>query len=918
MEGGNNVETLNYGDSTIKDPGVTVKDAGKTVVDPGTTVKDADKTVVESGKTVIGANGIVYGSVYGSDAGVRAVPSKNASIAIGLSASTSASESAFRGYEIIDEFPAKGTEADIYLVTRGEREFVLKLYRRGMNPGVGVLEKVRTLCETFPEHIVKIYDCGYDDNTARWYEIQEHARYGSLKAYLKGKPDDSSMERIITEISEALRALHNNNVLHLDLKPSNILVRSDSPLNLIFTDFGISSILDPELSKKLTVVKGTPLYWSPESFTGVVGKATDWWSLGIIILELTIGRHPFSGLDPNVIMYTLSTKGIEVPEEAGPRYGLLLRGLLTRDPKKRWGYDQVGAWLRGNTDIAVHYDAGERGKNRFAVPFTTQDSGYYSMEDLVESFIESEDSWEDSSTYIQRGYLSKWLNKNDAFGMSVRLEKIMEKTQADPDLSIVTIVYTFNKSLPFSFYGHLVTPRNLLICVSRVANGKSTRGESLIVDNLLSGKLFEYYRQYLHLTGQGTAGELYSILSTLDRAFSGSLEYEKKLDRILFLEVLLDPDKYILPSDIKDNLTAHIDFIGENHGGFITRQDYAYLSGTYIVPEEIKNYLLSNEAGKYVSAVKLLKKVHSEGLLIKPEDLESAEKQYVIPAGIVKDIGSGVTSRYVKAIKYLREIKDDGLLLKRVDYESLIARFIIPMSLQKEILSEKVDLFDTAIRKLDALQKEQALLSEGDVFAIVREHPLMMAYLTEKEKAFVTQYSGEDALVFARNWIRRFASGRDYMKEYEELSRYVKNGVEVGLFPQIEMLESEFAISLEYLKPNIVFDENNSYGETTILKKFQDYTKALKSSLVRWESVDKEILSVLRQSVDGMARSIERLVEQANSRNFILGIISEAIRGALDDSSFSKICFDIYVRYQARIDEAINQFRKAVYHGGQK
>jgi hypothetical protein len=289
-----------------------------------------------------------------------------------------------------------------------------------------------------------------------------------------------------------------------------------------------------------------------------------------------------------------------------------------------------------------------------------------------------------------------------------------------------------------------------------------------------------------------------------------------------------------------------------------------------------------------------------------------------VPAELIGDVKGGDTPTYVRAVKYLKEMKDERILLKKADYESLRSKFIIPLSLHKEIMSDKLPVFDAALRRLDALAGASALLAEKDVINLSKERPLLLAYLAEKEKAFGKQYAGESAKILSHNWLRRFASGKDYMKEYEALSGYLRNGVEVELFPEIDLIDGEFSITLEYLKPNIVFDENNSYGETTILKKLQDYTKALKSALVKWDHLDRAIIAELRQKVQGMGRSIERIVEQTNSRNFILGMLSEVVRGTLDDSSFSRICFDIYVRYQFRIDGVIDEYRKETYPGGRQ
>ena len=198
---------------------------------------------------------------------------------------------------------------------------------------------------------------GKDTSSGRWFELQEYAKGGSLKDWLPGHSSPEQALLFLKEIVPALQLLHSNQVLHLDLKPSNILLRSADPLDLILADFGISSLLNNEVSRKMTQVKGTPLYWAPESFTGVVGKEADWWSIGIILLEQLMGKHPFQDLDTRVIMFSLTTRPVPIPEDLPGGFTLLIQGLLTRDPMKRWGFDQVSRWLSGEKGIPVFYNA---------------------------------------------------------------------------------------------------------------------------------------------------------------------------------------------------------------------------------------------------------------------------------------------------------------------------------------------------------------------------------------------------------------------------------------------------------------------------------------------------------------------------------------------------------------------------------
>jgi hypothetical protein len=71
--------------------------------------------------------------------------------------------------------------------------------------------------------------------------------------------------------------------------------------------------------------------------------------LGIVAYEVIKGEHPFAGANQAVISYQIITQDIALPDTAD-RYRVLLRGLLSRNPKERWGYEQVRAWLEGKIE----------------------------------------------------------------------------------------------------------------------------------------------------------------------------------------------------------------------------------------------------------------------------------------------------------------------------------------------------------------------------------------------------------------------------------------------------------------------------------------------------------------------------------------------------------------------------------------
>jgi len=272
----------------------------------------------------------------------------------------------FRKHKIIEDLPAKGGESDNYIIEYEGKKAFLKLYRKGIIPKVD-LDKIKKLFEEDKDHFVEIYEAGIDDKTQRYYEIMEYIQYGDLKNLINElsnkaiKQKESTIDKVISEIAEALKVLHNNNIIHRDLKPSNVLVRDKDKINLVLIDFGIAKQLEQDISKSgTTSFKGTMQYIAPEEISDYFGKEIDWWHLGIIAYELINGSNPFKGLTDNVIVHTLATKGVEIPKDIPQKYQILLKGLLTRDYKKRWGYEEVKRWLSGDTNVNFYYEEVEK------------------------------------------------------------------------------------------------------------------------------------------------------------------------------------------------------------------------------------------------------------------------------------------------------------------------------------------------------------------------------------------------------------------------------------------------------------------------------------------------------------------------------------------------------------------------------
>jgi Serine/threonine protein kinase len=322
----------------------------------------------------------------------------------------------FRGCKVLEELPARGGEADNYILECNGIKAFLKLYRKGLSPKVD-LKRLQEISRSYREHLVEIYDAGYDQQTGRYYEIMEYIEHGDLRSLLnqiKGKTIDKKekiIDKVVSEIAEALNVLHKNNIIHRDLKPANILIRDKDKLDLVLTDFGIARALEEDLSKvQTTGFKGTTHYMAPEELSGYFGKEIDWWHLGVIVYELVFGKHPFESLTDKVVINALVTKGIEIPQGVPEKYSLLLKGLLTRDYKKRWGYEQVKRWLSGDLNIEVHYEQAE-----------TRVEGDYDEKEWMKYGISKETNWRklglppaETKSFIKVGFgfneAKKWVD----------------------------------------------------------------------------------------------------------------------------------------------------------------------------------------------------------------------------------------------------------------------------------------------------------------------------------------------------------------------------------------------------------------------------------------------------------------------------------------------------------------------------
>jgi serine/threonine protein kinase len=181
-----------------------------------------------------------------------------------------------------------------------------------------------------------------------------------------GRLDVKLALEIATQVAAGLDAVHEQNLVHRDIKPTNIMVRlkEDRSVTAKIIDLGLAKTLDESSSEagisSPGVFVGTPEFASPELFAGVaVDIRSDLYSLGVTLWVMVTGQTPFRGT-PGEVMYQHQHSPLPLEEIEGFPQPLvvLLETLLEKDPGQR--FQDPGELLKAIPTITARIEAGRR------------------------------------------------------------------------------------------------------------------------------------------------------------------------------------------------------------------------------------------------------------------------------------------------------------------------------------------------------------------------------------------------------------------------------------------------------------------------------------------------------------------------------------------------------------------------------
>jgi len=256
-----------------------------------------------------------------------------------------------RGYRLIQKLGAT-THSSIYLAERESTgvKIVLKVLQQlpDVADGIGAfdrfLQEYEMIADIDHPNIVDIYDLGVSDDHA--HIAMEYIDAGDLKRRISAGITEPDAIKYLKQIAGALAKIHEVGILHRDLKPGNIMIRSDDSVALI--DFGLAKRM--RLRLDLTdegEIFGTPYYMSPEQGHGNgVDLRSDIYSLGVIFYEMLTGEKPFRADSAMGIIYLHAQAPIPLLGPRFAKYQALINMMLAKLPENRLqSPGEIDDWL---------------------------------------------------------------------------------------------------------------------------------------------------------------------------------------------------------------------------------------------------------------------------------------------------------------------------------------------------------------------------------------------------------------------------------------------------------------------------------------------------------------------------------------------------------------------------------------------
>lgn len=364
--------------------------------------------------------------------------------------------------------PHESQQPGIYRCVAPEGDVIVKVAPAAHPPRSDVWEK---LPELVHPNVLRTYRT--TEEGGFFFEVQEYCNGGTLADRLtRGDKSfttvtaDWVLTQFVPQAHSGLEYLHARDIVHRDVKPSNIYCQRTAGGGeiLVLGDFDISAVLDrTHTSRDTQRVAGTWYYTAPEAFPRFVDergatrstrvtRMADYYSLGVTIVELLQGTTCLHMCElPDLFDFYLQGSVVAIPENIPERLSLLLRGLLIRDRRARWGAEEVGRWLRGEVSAGDRRRINEDAAYvlpRVSHPYRLKEHSPVDLPGLADAmYREPEAATED---LMSGDILLSWIGAIDA-NKAREIRSVRERLRQKPDLALLAAIMVCDPFRPYIF-----------------------------------------------------------------------------------------------------------------------------------------------------------------------------------------------------------------------------------------------------------------------------------------------------------------------------------------------------------------------------------------------------------------------------------------------------------------------------------
>lgn len=458
------------------------------------------------------------------------------------------------GYTVISKLDTATGEADLYLCQKSGNQYVAKIYRRKVAVKDEIIQKLISIDSS---NVARVYSSGLFNGFP--VEIIPFYKNGSLQgrkySYIELK------KHIIPSLNEGLHVLHENGIIHKDLKPSNIMI-NDNGVDVSIIDFGISSVREMGNTVVVTQTGMTPEYSAPETFRNLFLIESDYYSFGITIYELFCGHTPYTNMSPEDIEKYISVQRIpcpnDMPDDLKDFIGALTYYDITNrknknNPNRRWGYDEVKKWCDGEKQVIPGEGVGNSYNSAKIVPYKFLGQEYDNRKELVNAFAVN---WDEGKKQLFRGLVSGFYKAVDpeVAGYCLDAEEEASKTIGNEDVIFFKTLYKISPETN-TFYWRGKSYNNLRELGNDLLErlwSNDTTADSFF-GSILDGNVLTIYATAIGTQNKG----IINSLSGLEKSYRTMNTTRRNRDRIYYLAAYMLSGRKIL--NISNKMFGSID-----------------------------------------------------------------------------------------------------------------------------------------------------------------------------------------------------------------------------------------------------------------------------------------------------------------------------------------------------------------------